>query len=150
MTFKDLSAHLTPDLELPWKGRTFVVPPPSKEDGLVLTALNAVGIQAFMLTQGACPTCHRSGPMEMDERTMSVVELVRDRDLGEFSLGPAYAEMIEAGVPGPDLEMFELYAMYFWTMGEETADAILQARTKHRGAPAPKARAPRKNGRPSE
>lgn len=153
MTIKDLSSFLTPNLELPWRDHVFVVEPPTKEAGLVMTALNAtVGLAQYAATHDACPTCGRSGAVELDERTQGLLRAAENKDLGELSLGSAYQEMIEAGVPGPDLEVFELYAMYYWVMGEETADAILDARKQLRSgsASAPKAPGRQRNGRRSE
>lgn len=137
---KDLTAFLTPNLSLKWRDRVFEVEPPSREDGLILAALNAVGMNAFIAAQDACTVCGRSGAVEPDEKTAALIETVKDKALGEISLGAAYQEMVDAGVSGPDLELFELYAFYYWTLGEKTADAIIESRAESRaGEPAPKA-----------
>lgn len=138
---KDLTKFLTPNLALKWHDRVFEVEPPTRENGLILAALNAVGISAYIATQDACTVCGRSGAVEPDEKTAALIEKVKDTALGEISLGGAYQEMIDAGVSGPDLELFELYAFYYWTLGEKTADAILEQRAEGRvGESAPKAR----------
>lgn len=129
MTFKDLSAFLAPALKLPWKDRVFEIQPPSKEDGLLLAALNATGIATYINEAEACTQCGRApNTHEVSEKFQMMVEQAADRDLGEVSLGAAYREMLEVGVPGADVDMFALYALYFWTMGETAADAILDAR----------------------
>lgn len=137
---KDLTDFLTPNLELKWRDKVFVVPPPSKEDGLVMTAIHVAGVNVYNSTQTPCDACGRSGNVEMDERTSARLALAGDRDLGEFSLGPAYGEMLEAGVPGPDIELFELWAFYYWVLGETVADEIIAQRAQSRsgGVPNPK------------
>lgn len=129
MTLKDLSAFLTPSLKLPWHDHVFEVSPPSKEDGLLMAALNAAGIAQYMNSTEPCERCGRSAEShEISEEFQGLIEAAQNRDLGEISLGAAFAEMRAAGVPGPDIDMFAVYALYYWSMGEETADAILAAR----------------------
>lgn len=148
MPVKDLSAYLAPNLELPWNGRTFVVPPPTKDVGLKLAAVNAAGVAAFMSMSDQCPTCGRSGaPEELPERTKELLAQVENMDLGELSLGPAYREMVDAGVPAPDLAMFEVYALYYWTLGEEAADQIMAARQAPGGGSPKDHPSPSKSGR---
>ncbi|MDO5500424.1 MAG: hypothetical protein Q4F67_12180 [Propionibacteriaceae bacterium] len=152
MTVKDLTAYLSPNLELPWNGVTFVVPPPSRETGAILTAINLAGVAAYTSATGeSCAACGRSGTVELSEKVQDLVRAAEDKDLGELSLGPAYQQMLDAGVPAPDLELFELYALYYWTMGEDVADQIISARhkTRHGGQSSPKAPARRKSGRAS-
>ncbi|WP_435298539.1 DUF7426 family protein [Timonella sp. A28] len=145
---KDLSAFLTPNLELTWRDRTFIVPPPSREDGLTMTAINTAGALAYAVAQGACPTCHRSDHIELDDRQKELVALAKNRVLAELSLGGAYTEMLEAGVPGPDIELFELYAFYYWVLGESAADEWIAAVHQGKaGVTAPKVRPRPKNGR---
>lgn len=154
MTLKDLSAYLTPNLKLPWKDHVFEVAPPSKEDGLLLAALNAAGIAQYMNSVEPCDVCGRAADThEISDQFKDLMDAAQDRDLGEISLGDAYQEMQEAGVPGPDVDMFALYAFYYWTLGEETADAILQARLEQAGAQGDPKGSPRKrskSGRSSE
>lgn|SRR5690625_3816051 len=129
MTLKDLTAFLTPNLKLPWKDHVFEIVPPSKEDGLLLAALNAAGIAQYMNMAAPCEVCGRSAEThEVSDQFKDLIDAAQDRDLGELALGGAFQEMQEAGVPGADIDMFALYAFYFWTLGEESADAILAAR----------------------
>lgn len=60
-----------------------------------------------------------------------------------------YQEIIAAGVPGPDIDLFAQYAFYFWVLGEAVADQIMEQRFSARqggGAAAPKDRSPSKSG----
>lgn len=135
MAVKDLSAFLAPDLELVWGDRTFRVPPPSKDVGLKLAAVHAGGVAAYLAYADACPSCGRSGaPDSLPEDTQALLESIKDTDLGVLSLGPAYQQMIEAEVPGADIDMFALYALYYWVIGEASADAILAAQHGGGGA----------------
>ncbi|MEV8029270.1 DUF7426 family protein [Cellulosimicrobium funkei] len=139
---KDLTAYLTPNLEIPWQDRTFSVPPPSKDVGIKLAAINAAGVHVYLETLEVCPTCGRGGALgrELPEDTQATLEAIGSTDLGVLSLGPAYQEMVDAGVPAPHIDTFALYALYYWTLGEETADRIIAA--KHgaeAGETAPKA-----------
>lgn len=127
---KDLSAHFAPSLELPWREHVFVVDPPSKEVGLKLAAINAVGVGAYLSSLEQCPTCGRSGTPELPAETLELVESMGDVDVANLSLGEAtYAEMIEAGVPGPHIDTMAMYALYFWTLGKATADQIMEAQS---------------------
>lgn len=130
MAFKDLTAHLTPDLQLPYAGKTYTIPPPTKENGLRLAAINALGIATYAATLTDCPTCGRSGRPELPEDTQALVdEMARDKlDVAAIALSPAvHDEMVADGVPGPHIDKFGVYALYYWTMGEQTADAIFAA-----------------------
>lgn len=148
---KDLSQYLTPNLELKVADKTYVVPPPSKDAGLKLAAVNAVGVAAFVSMQDQCPTCGRSGSPEIPESTQAIFDSLSDVDLGELSLGPAYQQMLADDVPGPHIDTLAMYALYYWTLGEETADQIMEAQAPAKGGSAPKARSRSrsKSGRPS-
>lgn len=129
MTLKDLSAYLSPNLKLPWKDHVFEIAPPSKEDGLLLSAVNAAGIAQYMNMAAPCDACGRAAEThEISDDFKNLMESAANRDLGEISLGDAFQEMQDVGVPGADIDMFALYAFYYWTLGEESADAILEAR----------------------
>lgn len=141
---KDLTAFLAPDLVIKHHGTQFVVPPPTKNDGLLLAAIHTVGIAAFT-GDGGDPT------ESLSPAQKAIFEAAKDRDLGEVSLGPAYAEMVEAELPGPHIDQYALYAMYYWVLGEATADQILASRYGGTGGDAPKDRpAPSKSGPSSE
>lgn len=126
---KDLSAYFEPPLELPVGDRVFVSQPPSKDTGLKLATINAVGVAVYSASLGTCQTCGRDGNVELPDETKRILESVGDTDVAELALGKGtYDEMIEAGVPAPHIDTLGLYALYYWTVGEDTADQIMAAR----------------------
>ena len=144
---KDLSAFLTPDLVLKAGDKSYVVPPPSKDVGLKLAAINAAGVAAYMASTHECPTCGRAGVTELPESTQKMLDSIGDMDLGELSLGPAYAAMVADGVPGPHIDTYAVYALYYWTLGEEAADAVIEARAEATNGPKAQPRSRSKSGR---
>ena len=143
MAVKDLSGLLTPNLELKVGEKTYVVTPPSKDDGKVLLAINIAGVQTYTASLGVCEVCGRSGDAELDADTKALLEASRGRDLGELSLQGAYEQMV-AELDGPLLQKLELYGMYYWVLGEAFADEWLA--NVGNGA-APKALSQRLTGR---
>ena len=135
--FKNLTQYLAPDLELrDDDGRIWRVKPPSKEDGLILAAINAAGVAAYASLQETCPSCGRAGG-EMPDETRELLESFGARPIGEVSLGKdVYDSMVAAGLPGPHIDTYAMYALYYWTLGESVADAIMEAQA---GASAGKA-----------
>ncbi|TKR27133.1 hypothetical protein FA014_01895 [Cellulomonas hominis] len=128
MALKDLTQFLAPALELPCGDRVYVVSPPSKDVGLKLAAINAVGVATYASVLEKCPTCGRAGAPHVPAETLALVESLGETDVAELSLGAdVYAQMVADGVSAPDIDMFGMYALYYWTVGEETADAILAA-----------------------
>jgi len=130
VALKDLTEFLTPDLQIPYGGKTYTIPPPSKDAGLKLGAINAMGVATYAAALSECPTCGRSGKPELPEDTQRLVdEMSRDDvEVATLSLSQAvYDEMVADGVPGPHIDRFGVYALYYWTMGEATADAIFNA-----------------------
>lgn len=135
---KDLSAFLTPNLDLKHGSKVYSVPPPSKETGLVLAAINSIGLSAV------AGKTYEDAP----ESQRAIIEKYKDTDLGELSLGPVYQQMIDDGVPGPHIDLYAQYALYYWVLGEDAADNIMEALAEQRGQSAgPKGRSRSKNGR---
>lgn len=134
MTRKDLSAYLTPALELTDEsGRTWTVQPPSKDAGLKLAAINAVGTQVYALSLEVCPTCGKPGAPQIPADTLAIIDSIGSADVASLSLGrDVYDAMLAADVPGPHIDLFGLYALYYWTLGEQVADQIMSA--SHGGA----------------
>lgn len=137
MALKDLSEYLTPDLELPHGGKVYTVKPPTKDVGLKLAALSVVGISAF---------AGKDGLDQVPAEQRGIVEALKDTDLGELSLGDAYQQMVDDGVPGPHIDMYAVYAMYYWTMGEQVADEWIKMRSGKTDPKAP-GRARSRSGR---
>lgn len=138
MAYKDLTEYLTPDLELPYEGKTYVVAPPDKDTGLKLSAVTAVGVSAF----GDADAIDR-----LSDGQRKLYESIRDVDLGVLSLGATYDEMVQDKVPGPHLDTFALYAAFYWTMGERIADQVIAARKSGGADPKATARPRSKSGR---
>lgn len=148
MSVKDLTGFITPNLELKVGDKTYVVTPPSRDAGKIMMAINVVGVATFTEASGACEVCGRSGAPEVDATMQRLVEENAGRDLGELSLGDAYSEMVSDGLDGGTLSTLELYAFYYWTLGEAMADEIIAARDSDRRG-LPKGRKPSKSGRSS-
>lgn len=141
---KDLTAFLVPDLVLNHHGKQYIVPPPSKDDGLLLAALNVIGVTAIddAMTGADTDPTERLSP---EQKKLYKAGL--NRDLGEISLGPAYKQMVDDGIPGPHIDQYAVYAMYYWVMGETTADAIFETMSGEGG---PKDQKPSKSGPSTE
>lgn len=135
MALKDLTAYLVPNLDLPYGDKIYSVPPPSQETGLVLTAL---------VTSGA----NAADGNEIPAETQALLDSVDpNKDVAELSLGEAvHAQMIADNVPGPHIDQFGMYAMYYWALGEVTADAIFEAQYGASEDEAPKDSPAPKNG----
>ncbi|MFD2839329.1 hypothetical protein ACFSYH_01925 [Populibacterium corticicola] len=114
MAFKDLKQYLVKDLEIPLGGKTYLVPPPTKENGLILASFIALGINA---ARGA----------DSSEEDIARVQENTDTNLATISLGgEVHAQMLADGVPEAHIDQAAIYAMYYWTMGEESADAAFE------------------------
>lgn len=140
---------VTPDLVLKIGSKKYVVSPPSRDLGLVMQAINVAGLAAGMSMGKACVTCGRSEPIDVDPKFESLVEEYKDRQLGELSLGDTYRQMVDDGLDDATLSRVELYAFYYWTLGESAADSIIE-NVGPVGAAAPKGRKPSKSGQSSE
>lgn len=142
MTVKDLTAFLTPDLVLVHRGTRYTAAPPTVEVGLKLAALMAAGVAAQALHVGATTAEVEAA---LTDEQQALLASIRDVPIGQLTLGPAYQQMIDDGLPGPDVDMYSLYAYYYWTLGEAAADAIVaQVRG---GGTAPKDPKPSRSGR---
>lgn len=138
MALKDLTEYLTPDLELPHGGKVYVVKPPTKDVGLKLAAINALAAASWAGSEAVD---------KVPESMRAIADTVKDADLGELSLGAdVYEQMNADGVPGPHIDTYALYALYYWTMGEQSADELIAIRAgKH--DPKAAAHAASKSGR---
>lgn len=143
--FKDFTASITPNLRLKVGDKIYEVPPPSREDGQVMMAINVIGVAAFSAMGGTCEACGRSGDVEVSPSVRALAEANEDRILGELSLGSAYAEM-ESDLDGPLLEQLELYAFYYWVLGETAADQIMAEHLGRKARSLPKGQKPSQSG----
>jgi hypothetical protein len=138
MAVKDFTKMLTPNLEITVGNNSYSIRPPSKEDGKVMMAINIVGVQAFNTATAATE-------MNVDPAIQLLVDANADRDLGELSLRNEYARMCEE-LDGPLVEKLELYAFYYWILGEHFADQWLEAFEMARSGETPKAPQAPKSG----
>ena len=142
MTVKDLTAYLTPDLELRHRGVTYRVSPPTVETGLKLAALMAAGVAAQALQVGATTAEVEAA---LTDEQQALLASIQDMPLGRLTLGPAYQQMIDDGIPGPHIDLYAMYAYHFWVLGEAAADAIVEQ--THGGGVTPKDQKPSRSGR---
>lgn len=126
MAFRDLSEVLDAGLSLPYKGKTYVVPPVDAETGLRLQRLAEVAAQAAKAME-------TGGDGELlDEVALDDAEEV---DLYRDALGTAYEEMLADRVPWP---MFRVAGVTAWldtAVSREAAEAYWNAA----GSPDPEA-----------
>ena len=108
MTVVDFEAWARPNLELPLRGRTFVVRPPSVE------------------ATGQLLACAVRGEINLgiiDEELPAELQAVLDTiEPGTHpALGGTYQELVEAGVDPVTIDRMAYYAVYYWTRGPEYA-----------------------------
>lgn len=104
----DFEAWARPDLELPLRGRTFRVRPPSVE------------------ASGQLLACAVRGEINLgiiDEEFPAELQAVLDtiKPGTHPALGDTYAELVEAGVDQVTIDRMAYYAVYYWTRGPEYA-----------------------------
>lgn len=128
MALKDLTEYFVADLDLPYRGKVYSCPPPSQHNGLVLAAIVAAGTNIYA---GQAP----------DAATQALLDSLDDTsDISRISLGEtAYDQMVADNVPGPHIAQLGSYAMYYWVLGEPTADAMFASLYGQGDDAAPKA-----------
>ena len=120
---KNLSALFDPALPMitPW-GETVLIPPPSKEDGLIMSAFYAAMYQ-HSLEPNRCPMC---GSRDLDtgnENMNAILDAAKDRPVEEVALSrKVYDYLISNGISDGDLTKMGFYALTYWIIGEEAAD----------------------------
>lgn len=131
---KDLTSYLSPNLDLKLGDRTYSVPPPTKDAGLKLATIVAVGLNAYR-------------GLDSPAETVADFKKIENTTIAELALGPAHDQMVADGVPAVHIDRAGVYAMYFWTVGEEAADQIITAiANEAAGIPAPKGSRARRTG----
>jgi len=123
MAFRDLSDVLDTGLPLPYKGKTYLVPPVDAETGLRLQRLTEVAAQAAKAAEDG---------LSLDTVALDDAEEV---DLYRDALGTAYDEMLADRVP---FDVLKVAAVTVWlntTVSREAAEAYWNAA----GAPDPEA-----------
>lgn len=115
MAFRDLGELLDAGLSLPYKGKTYVIPPVDAETGLWFQRLAEVAAQ---LAQ-AVETGQELDAVVLDDA--GEVDLYRD------ALGPAYDAMIADRVPWPVLKTAAVTAWLDAAVSREAAEAYWNA-----------------------
>jgi len=128
MAKKNLTQYLLKPLELEAGDITLVSPVPSVEKGKQLTILTERGQQLL------------DGDESAADYQIHGIETVEDMARYIFTKESVDAAL-KAGISLPDLTNFITYAMAYWVMGEEAADAYMQAISE---ANDPKGQSPRK------
>ncbi|QIK82985.1 hypothetical protein [Sanguibacter sp. HDW7] len=113
---KSFTRYLRPNLDLEARdGKIYHVPPPTKHNGLVLAAIVAYGM-------------NKATGRETDDETMALWESIPgDTPVGHLALTQAvYDQMLADGQPEIDVDRYALYAQYYWTLGEDAADQVME------------------------
>lgn len=127
----DLADWLEETWTVPYKGKKYQLPAPSAELGLRIEALIAVG-EAHERYQATVRAAIATGkqppePKAVPAKYQRLLNDEEERDLYQELLGPAWDELIAAGMPWPLLKQVAIGAMIRWHMGEEAADAHLRS-----------------------
>lgn len=114
MGFQNLTQYLVKNLELPLNGTTYQVPPPTKERGLVLASFIALGMNS-------------AKGLETGATEMALIQGAERESLADLALTPeVHAQMLADGVPSMHIDQTAIYALYYWTLGEEQADVTFR------------------------
>jgi len=123
MAFQDLGDLLDAGLSLPYKGKTYLVPPVDAETGLRFQRLAEVAAQLAHAAETG------------QELEAEVLDDAGEVDLYRDALGPAYEEMLADRVPWPMLKTAAVTAWLDAAVSREAAEAYWNAA----GAPDPEA-----------
>lgn len=123
MAFQDLGDLLDAGLSLPYKGKTYLVPPVDAETGLRFQRLAEVAAQVAQAAETG---------QELDAE---VLDDAGEVDLYRDALGPAYETMLADRVPWPMLKTAAVTAWLDAAVSREAAEAYWNAA----GAPDPEA-----------
>lgn len=118
-------AWLPKPLVLHYGDTTYTVPAPTKDVGIMLAAIVAVGFGPIADALAGRGLDAENSGVSSEQRDL-VQQLTRDGvEIASLSLGSVYTDMLAARVPGPDIDRMALYAMYYWVMGEQAADTLM-------------------------
>ncbi len=116
MGFVDLGTYLDDDgLDVPVGDRVFRIPSPDHATGLRLTAMVNLGVS---FAAGAELSKKDAANLNLDDE--------QERDFLELVLGPAYPEMVGAGVSWVRIQRVGRYALLYFTLGPEAAAESVQ------------------------
>ena len=114
------------------EGREWVMKPPNKLRGMQQAVLYA-GLN-HLKKQKPCPTCGHRPTEGMEPKTAAAWEQLQSQEFEEVILGKfQYDAMLEAEVSASDMYWMATYCMWYWVLGEETADVLADtyAQSKH-------------------
>lgn len=106
----DFSSWAVPDLVLRLGERTFVVRPPSVDDMGKLLACAVRGEVNLGLIPGTIPA-----------EVQAVLDTIKDE---HPALGPAFHEMVAAGIDPITIDRMGYYAVFYWARGKDFADRL--------------------------
>lgn len=109
----DFATWAEPDLVIPLGGRTFRVQPPSVGDVAKLLACAVRGEVNLGIVKGPIP-----------DEVQAVLDSITPDE--HPALGDAYQEMVDAGLSPITIDRIGYYAVFYWTRGEQYADALAQ------------------------
>lgn len=112
MSAVDFSEWAAPDLELTFKGRTFVVRPPSVDDAVRVLALAVRGEVNLGMVPG----------VEIPKEIQDVLDEIKPGD--HPALGETFHEMKAAGISSATIDRTAYYAVFYWARGKKYADAL--------------------------
>ncbi|WP_295035404.1 hypothetical protein [uncultured Microbacterium sp.] len=107
----DFKAWAQPDLVIPFRGRDFIVAPPSVDDSAKLLACAVRAEVAFGLAEGPIP-----------DEVHAVLDTISPDE--HPALGSVYNEMVAAGLSPVTIDRMAVYAIFYWARGEEYADKL--------------------------
>lgn len=116
MGVKDFTEWVVPDLELELGGVTYTVTPPSTEQATQILACVVRAEHNLALV-----------PEQLSPEIQAVLKAIEKRPLADITLGEdVHAQMVENGVHPGTINRMAYYAMFYWSRGEERADAVAE------------------------
>jgi hypothetical protein len=106
--FPDLAEFLDDSFTLPYRGKSYRVPPPDATTGIYLQSIMDAG-ESLLIVQSI---------KKADQQILSDDQ---ERTAFQMALGSVYDEMIADKVPWPVLKVAGMTAMLYWTRGSDLA-----------------------------
>lgn len=118
MSFKELTTHVSPNLNLPINGQVYSIKPVDAETGLWVQTIFTVAIKA-----------KESGRQDIDDEDLEALKLYEgdNRDLFQRILGDTFAEMMADKVDFETLKLVAVTTMMWITNGIDAAEDFWNA-----------------------
>ena len=107
----DFTQWAVPDLELTFRGRTYMVPPPDVESAGMVLAAAVLGEIRFDLVKGTVPAELQPVLDSIGTRHPALSDAV-------------YERMVADGVPAMVIDRLSVYTTFYWARGQQYADAL--------------------------